>query len=245
MVDVSSDAVTVISLDRTPERYEQFLSLNPGLAVRRFSAIDGRLLDRDRCIANGLITPSNPYKRTSVGVLSSHVALWRRSILEGRDLHVAEDDAILRSDFLPMARASLASLRKWDIVLWGWNFDWPLKLQLARGLGTAVVQCDQDGLRAEWGAFAASTVTPFLARLISAAGVCCYSISPNGARKLLTLALPVEGLPAAYAFKPDVPWVNAETSVELSRHYARLTSFVSLPPLATTLNRLEESTVQE
>jgi glycosyl transferase family 25 len=237
------DVLDVISLDRTPERYRRFLFQNPSVTARRFSAVDGRTLDRDRCIADGLITASNRYDRAALGNLASHVALWKRCALEGHALHVAEDDAILRRDFVEAAGACLTSLKDWDFVLWSWNYDWPIKLRFAPGLGASVIHANQDDLRNEWHKFPANKGLPLMARLIAGSGLCCYSLSPAGARILLGRALPIDGLDAEYPAASNTGWSNLGLDAELSRHYASLAAYVSVPGLASTLNVRLDSTV--
>ena len=243
MTGMTVDKMIVISLDRTPERFARFVTLNPGLPVERFPAFDGRTLDRSLCVSEGLITESNPYRPGGLGSLASHVALWRRCVAEGLPVHIAEDDALFRHDFVSAASAALDALDDWDFVLWTWNFDWPMKLRLAPGMGSAVLHSNQVELGGEWKTFFDVTTAPVMARLISAAGSCCYSLSPRGAEQLIEWALPVAGLPAIYAARPNTAWANGTVDVELSRHYESLNAYVALPCLALSLNVQAESTI--
>lgn len=235
--------ITVISLDRTPQRLERFTKLNSHVSIERFKAIDGLELDRDACIAQGLITAANLFKRGALGCTSSHVALWRRCVVEQRSLHVAEDDAILRYDFLEVSAHALAQLPSWDYVFWGANFDWPMKVRLGPGLGTCVLEANQAEMREEWRQFQASTQAPIMARLVACSGLCCYSISPTGARRLLDRLLPISDDPAPFARNEKLNVATTNLDIAISRQSAELEAYIAIPSLALTLNVHSESTI--
>lgn len=223
----------VINLERTPDRLRKFALNNPSIPIRRFPAIDGALLDRDALIRDGIIQESNRYSASALGNLMSHVTLWRQCVSEGTTYHIAEDDALLDPDFMDRAPAMLASLGLWDICYWGWNFDWPVRVNLSATVRNVVMAFDQDDLRRQIRLFRRSETTPSLVRLQSCAGIACYSITPRGAANLLEKCLPVGTTPARAVVKP---WENTALDVEMSRHHAGLLSFACLPPLAFVLN---------
>jgi hypothetical protein len=97
----------VISLDRTPQRFAQFLADNAGFAVQRFAACDGGLLTPAGCVAEGLISAENIYNAGALGTARSHVTLWRECVASGAPMVVAEDDIVLRADFWPAMAALL------------------------------------------------------------------------------------------------------------------------------------------
>lgn len=235
--------ITVISLDRTPHRLQRFTDINSHLPFERFKAVDGRELDRGACIAEGLITPANLFKRGALGCTSSHVALWRRCVAEQRPLHIVEDDAILRHDFLEASALAIARLPSWDYIFWGSNFDWPMKVRLGPGLGTCVIHPNQAEMREEWREFQASTQSPVLARLITCTGLCCYSISPKGARRLLDRVLPISDDPAPFALNSKVNVATTNLDIAISRQSAVLEAYIAIPCLALTLNVHSESTI--
>jgi len=241
---MAPELLRVISLDRTPERFEKFLGDNAGFAVERFPAFDGRLLVAADCVADGLITAGNQYAPGALGVALSHVTLWRDCVASGEPAHIAEDDIVLRADFWPRMAALLQTVPGWDIVLWTHNFDWPVLVAPAPGAGQAVIQYTQPGSEMDLAAFRAARAPNYLLPLVSAAGIGCYSVSPAGAARLLDLCLPMGTEMAGYATRPGTGWENTGIDVEMSRHYAGLAAFVAVPPLALAPNDQEASTIR-
>ena len=235
--------LNVISLDRTPERFAQFRQWNPGFAVSRFAAFDGARLDRAQCVRDGLIAEDNRYAPGAIGNAMSHVALWRRCAAGSVPMTVVEDDIILRDDFPAMSETALATVSGWDVALWTHNFDWPLKILPAPGIGPAVVQYDPAGVLRQLDAFRSWTGAPTMPRLVSAAGIGCYSISPRGAARMLADCLPIGRERAAYSARPGVAWDNTALDVEMSRHYEAWRAHVAVPPLALAPNDQATSTV--
>lgn len=237
--------VYVISLDRSPDRLSLFLERNRHLPdVMRARAIDGADLDRGDLVARGLLSPELSYTDAALGCAISHACIWQ--IASGMDepLTVAEDDGMFRHDFVVAAQGIIAALpRDWDLVLWGWNFNSVLCVDLLPGITPCVVVSDQFRLRENIELFQGSVApaTPF--RLLRAHGSVAYSISPGGAKKLLRLCLPI---------RPDhvpFPVVNKLTpndgiDMMMSLAYPQMQAFVSLPPLVVTENRPEISTIQ-
>ena len=228
--------VNVISLDRTPRRWQTFIEHNSAIPSRRFAAIDGALLDRDALVRDGIIDGSNRYSQSALGNLMSHVTLWRQCVADDVPYFIAEDDALLHPDFMERASAMLAPLGLWDICYWGWNFNWPLRVDLSPTVRNVVMVFDQADMRRQIRLFRGSETSSALVRLDSCAGIVCYSISPRGAANLLDRCLPVGMTPARAVIKPGSAWRNTALDVEMSRHHAGLLSFACLPPLAFVLN---------
>lgn len=237
------DHIKVISLDRTPERFDEFLSRNKTLAVRRFPAIDGALASRSDCVEDGLITPENVYAAGALGTALSHLSLWRDCAAAQTPFHICEDDAVFRADFDAVATSLLDDLPTWDLVLWAFNLDWPVMMSDA-GIGTFVVQCTSQEPSALSDSFRLSATRPLLFKLHSAAALVAYSISPQGAARMLAACLPIGAAQAPYAANPALGWRNSGLDVEMSRHYPTLDAFVSMPPLAMAPNDQSASTIR-
>jgi glycosyl transferase family 25 len=117
--------VHLINLDRDKERLARFKNLNAHLPkILRPSAIEGRRLDRQELQRTGYISNDLSYNNSALGSAHSHIELWRKSVEYDEPVTVAEDDAIFAQHFVSAFDVFFRKLpTDWDIVLWGWNFD--------------------------------------------------------------------------------------------------------------------------
>ena len=245
--------VHVISLDRTPERFDAFTTVNRHLSdVNRFPAVDGRQLDMAGLVARRVVASDvlTTYSPSALGCALSHLGLWTVANETGRTLTVAEDDAILHGDFDRLAESAMRELPvDWDIVLWGFNFDGFMSFEMLPGVSYCLGQFDQPGMRAGTVTFQRLALSPRLFKLRWAFGTVCYSISAKGAHQLKSGLCPFRPLvsvvpeggrasPGGTHFR-SVGLDNAMCSL-----YPRLNAFVSVPPLAVSKNEPTNSTVQ-
>ncbi len=237
--------VYVISLERSPERLATFLARNAHLEnVERARAVDGEMIDRNDLLARGVIAPGLGYSQARLGCAMSHACLWQIVAAGDAPVTIAEDDAIFRHDFAGTASRLLAGLpADWDLVLWGWNFNSVLALDLIPGVSSAVVIGDIAALRQNVARFQASLLPVSLFRLLRAHGMPGYSLSPAGARKLIRLCLPLRPLDVQF---PVVGPLTRNDGIDIAMSAAlpRMQAFVGLPPLVASENRPETSTIQ-
>ena len=187
--------IHVISLDRTPARFAEFQRRNAHLRhFTRFPAVDGRKLDREELIREGIMTADCGYTAGCLGCALSHFALWRKVIEEGRAITVAEDDAIFSRNFAERSREFLEGLpTDWDFVQWGWVFKHYLWVHVIPQVVSATMTFYQDELRQNIEDFQTSDVASVPVRLRHSFGTVCYSVSPRGARALLDHCTPLTG----------------------------------------------------
>jgi glycosyl transferase family 25 len=128
--------VHVINLDRDRERLARFQDLNAHLPkIIRPPAIEGRHLDRQELQRIGYISSNLSYNNAVLGNAHSHIELWRTATESEEIVTVAEDDAIFAQHFISASEAFLRKLpTDWDIVLWGWNFDAFLWVEIPEGV---------------------------------------------------------------------------------------------------------------
>jgi GR25 family glycosyltransferase involved in LPS biosynthesis len=238
--------IHVISLDRTPARLAEFQRRNAHLShVERFRAIDGRTLDREKLIKDGVITADCIYTAGNVGCAMSHFALWRKAVEEDRPITVAEDDAIFSRNFAGRSREFLEGLPEdWDFVQWGWVFQQRVWVQAIPQILNTTMIFDQDQLRRHIEDFQSSDVTPTPVRLRHSFGTVCYSVSPKGARALLEHCTPLSGKLIEF---PGFGVVIENKGIDCMMNgvYPSLKAFISVPPLAVTEHREEETTTRE
>jgi glycosyl transferase, family 25 len=226
--------IRVISLTSTPERRRRFAEAHEGVGFEFFDAVDGHTAVRAPFL-------HVPHTLGAVGCALSHLALWQLGAATGEMLTIAEDDAILRHDFEVVSAAAMARApRDWDIIVWAWNFDSFLSLNVMPSVAPLVAFSNQAQMRESIPAFQQMTADPVLVPLAACSGAPCYSVSPKGALKLLNACWPPRDDPV---FVPvvDHAFNNTGIDVAMMRVYPEIGAYVSLPPLAVTLNINEES----
>jgi glycosyl transferase family 25 len=234
--------VYVINLDRDHERLALFKETNPHLTdYERFSAVDGRAMDRGALRQEGIIAANLTYNNGQLGCALSHLALWRIAIAENRVITVVEDDAILAPDF---TRAQDAFVRRlpaeWAIALLGWNFDRSVWAEIPEGVAKSVLNFDQDALRENIATFRRSAVDHAPIRLRHAFGSLAYTVSPAGAKALLEMCLPLARQFIRFdGFGIGIP--NNGIDCMMNTAYPMLKAYVCMPPLAVSENRQDIS----
>lgn len=237
--------IRLINLDRSSDRLAAFQALNIHIMphIARFSAVDGKNIERSVFVERGIIAPDLGYTDGAIGNALSHIALWNTASREDCSLTICEDDAVFNRSFWAVSSALLQQLPSdWHIILWGWNFDSMLWFNMMPGVSGCIAGFDQHSLRNGIDAFQSANIHSRAFRLFQALGTVCYTISARGARLLQQICLPlrntqiyVPGLNAALA--------NSTLDIALNNIYGRLNSFVSFPPLAVTKNDHSITTV--
>lgn len=239
--------VDVISLDRTPERYSEFLSHNGHLSdFSRFSAIDGNTLDKDALVRERLVEPNifPLYRPGALGCAISHLALWKQAEA-GPAMTICEDDAIFNRHFEAEAQGVINSLPPdWHLILWGWNFSPYVAFQIIPGAFRCVLQSSDTEVRCSFQEYRSQQFTPRPYRLIETFGLVCYSLSPHGARALRQMCLPLHDMQIHLVAQSR--WVpNFAIDTLLNAFYAKLNAYVCFPPLVVTRNDNETSTASK
>ena len=237
--------IHLINLDRSSERLVQFHKRNGHLSgVVRFPAVDGRLLDRQKMIQDGVVSHDLDYSIGALGAAMSHTALWRKAIEEERPLTIAEDDGIFARHFEARMAALLAGLPSdWDIVMWGFNFAQKVWVEALPGVTRMQMDFYEGPLRQNIQNFQDLDTRRMLFKLGHLFGLVCYSLSPKGARALLDLCVPFH--PALIDFPGFGVRIESEgVDCIMNGAYPSLNAFVCIPPLVVTENRQEDSTTK-
>ncbi|HUB14984.1 MAG TPA: glycosyltransferase family 25 protein [Acetobacteraceae bacterium] len=234
-------AIQVVSLRRTPERRQDFISLNPGFDFDFFDAVDGSTVDQAHFFDSGLAERGLRYSAGAIGCALSHLALWERAATEQVVLTIVEDDAVLRGDFEAKTQDVIARLPSdWDLIMWGWNFDSVLSINAMPGISPVVISCDQESLRRSIDTFRLTRLEPHIFPLDKCFGTCAYSISPAGSKKFKANCFPLRNagvwFPLLNRVRP-----NDGIDIAMNRIYPVTNSFVSFPPMAITPNVNTES----
>jgi GR25 family glycosyltransferase involved in LPS biosynthesis len=238
--------IHVVNLDRSTERLALFQRANSHVMplVERFSAVDGKNVDRAALVGRGIIAADLGYNDGALGNALSHIALWDKAIREERSFTICEDDALFNRSFCEVSEAVLEQLPPdWHLIAWGWNFNSILWFDLIPGVSGCVGQFDQGSLRKGIDVFQSADLRPRAYRLFQSFGTICYSISSNGARLLRQNCLPLRNT-SVYVPGLKAAVMNLSIDVALNGVYSHVNSFVSIPPLVVTKNDHNTSTVQ-
>lgn len=239
-----SESVVVINLDRSTDRWSAFRQANAHVPHERFSACDGRTFARADLARDGIMRGDLAYTDGAVGNALSHITLWRRAMAQARPLTIAEDDAVFNKAFVFWSDKVLRDLAgQYDIIHWGFNFDAVLTYEFLPGISTSSAVFSQASLRQALGRFQNFDFAPSIYRLRAGFGLPCYSLSPEGAERLLAQCLPLAPMRKTFPGCLE-PTDNTAIDVAMSVAYPTLRAFVALPPLVVTPNVHETSTVQ-
>ncbi len=238
-------SIKVISLARSLDRRDTFSRLNAHVDFAYFDAIEGAQLLPEVDSSPDLFEPGLRYNAGAIGCAMSHLMLWQEAAETGQVLTIVEDDAILRHDFHEQAVRAIDQLpADWDIVVWAWNFDSILSLNVMPGVSQAVMLFDQEKMRASVASFQGMTAAPSLLRLDKCFGTPAYAISPSGARKFMRECFPLKNFQLHFpVLNRMLP--NNGIDIAMNRIYNLANSFCALPPLAITRNDHAISLIQQ
>lgn len=236
--------IKVISLKRSIDRRNSFIKNNANLNFEFFDAIDGLSLDLNKIKELDLFSSDLVYTKGAYGCALSHLYLWEETIKNNKPLTIVEDDAIFRNDFDNMKNKIISQMDdNWDIILWGWNFDSILSLNIMPDVSPVVALFEQNKLINSIEQFKIAKNTPNLIKLDKAFGLPAYTISPSGAKKFKELCFP---LTKFSLFFPILDRTLSNNGIDIATNaiYSKTNSFVSLPPLVVTKNDKSISTIQ-
>lgn len=232
----------IINRDVDTERLERFSALNRHVSdVERFAAMEGHRLDREALIARGLMEHGLTYTAGALGAALSHLTLWSRAAEAIGPTTVFEDDVILCSNFDTESARLIAGLPDaWDVILWGYNFNAPVTLDLLPGYSQGVITFDQKRLQGSVHNFAAEARRATLFPLLQGFGLCAYTVSPIGARHLIQRCVPLRAQ-AYHQLGLERMVINVGIDVVTSFHFAGLNAFAAFAPLAVSPNEKAQS----
>jgi glycosyl transferase family 25 len=237
------NTVRVISLARSLERRASFAAINSHIDYSFFDAVEGATIMPHIRQLPELFDGDIGYLPGAVGCALSHLSLWKEAADTHQVVTVLEDDAILRRDFHEQCARALDSLpADWDVVVWGWNFDAQVSLNVMPGVSPALLTFNQDQLRQTIPGFQGLNTVPSLLPMESCFGTPAYSISPAGARKFIASCFPLTRFTHRVTGLPH-PMPNNGIDMAMNRIYGVTNTFCSLPPLAVTRNDTPNSTI--
>jgi len=236
----------VISLPGDNGRLEKFTTDNCNFTFNVHRAVRGSDIRKNTPFMNSLFSEEvqNIYSDGAIGCAASHIDIWKQvACLAAGGVNVFEDDAVLNANFDNLSEGLLKCAEvEPDLIVWGFNFDMPLYLDMA-DLGPSPIIFQQVMLESQGPHLKFKDNIHSLLPLSFFFGTCAYYISSLGARKLLELVLPISYRECALPFmKKNVR--NIGIDIAISQRLGKIRAYVSMPPLAVTMNEKTSSTVQ-
>ncbi len=245
--------VHVINLDRTPERFAEFMSMNaiPGVEFVRIKAVDGNAIDRKLLASEGIITENLIFTNNSIACALSHMRGWKIALDNKQAVTICEDDAILHPDFHRVYQNTVKDAPDADIIYWGYNLDMHIACDIP-GFGVSTMIFDDryfteaKNIRS----FQESACDPFLYRSRRLYGALCYTITLKGATKLLNSCIPLKNERGSYVLqiglgKPLV--INFESwGIDIHMGVVALPDifgYAVVPPVVISQNDKTKSTI--
>ena len=233
--------IYLLNLDRSTDRLVEFQKHNAHLRnVIRIPAVDGRLLEKEQLIKEGLMTPDCDYQIGALGCALSHVSLWKKAASENRTITVFEDDTVATLRFHEKAAILISTLPEdWDFIQWGYIFD-PFFVWVDFGFSKANLRFYDQHFRGKGKPrFQSTEFASSAVRLAHSYGTGAYSVSPKGARSLLEYCLPLRKRLIPF---PGTGIVNVDDGIDnaMSAVYSSMQAFICIPPLVLQ-NEVQDS----
>lgn len=244
--------IRVINLKRAKKRKKDFIANNSNIDFTFFEAIDGTNLTQTNITdPKYFIQPLPFHTMGTYGCALSHIKLWEECSTLNRPLTIVEDDVIFRHDFYTQASSVLNQTKDFDIILWGFNLDSILSLDIMPNVSPAFLKFSQNSFRKYTKNFQENTISSYPNKLYWSLGIPAYTISPKGAKYFLEQCVPVKD------FNFDITILNVEyfdkevfklcseinlgIDISMARLWKSCDAYVSLPPLAISCNETKES----
>lgn len=229
----------VISLARTPERLQRFRARLGSFAeaVQWHSGVDGKTLNCDSLLAQGIIDPSAlTWPRGQIGCALSHLSAWQWCLDLGKPLLIFEDDVQLATDWHNRLQALIRQLsgQPWDFLLLGCNQDSCLQIEWSAGHRMTSLFRPRYSDEASLTEALSAAQQPTAYKLVTALGLAGYVIKPEAAARLAEWVYPLRTLPIR---TPELPSRDCfSLDGQLNSYYESIHAFVAFPPIAVGEN---------
>jgi len=228
----------VITMDTASNRFHAFSSNNQHLRFDVFKGISGASIPRDHRVAAGFVTPEMAdaveISDARLGTALSHWSLWQEALRRDSAVLIMEDDVMTHPQIWPKIEA-IPNLDQVDLVFFSANTDSTVVMTSPEGMMQACVfnpkNPHPDWIRTILSRTDVDDVRFW--RLSRAFGLCCYLVTPKGAKALSKLMFPLrrDGV-----FIPFISGDVMQCTVDhrMNALYDELQAFISVPFLAFT-----------
>jgi GR25 family glycosyltransferase involved in LPS biosynthesis len=239
----------VISTKRFTERHKTFDEINSNIGNYTWRyGLDAEDYPDSQSICSKFkedLSPNLPWTRSVILNALSHLTLIKECAEGNQIMTIMEDDAVLIDGFDLRASKLIHSLpdSKFDLIQWGWNWD---SFVFTKDNTEKINKIDwtERYLKLDPQGFKGIETISTLERLLHTFGTHCYSLTPQGAKKLLQFIPIVEA-----------KWVNNLDSLGISYHsetfdgvlnayYSKLNAYISVAPLSYVKNDKTQSVIK-
>ncbi len=242
-------AYHAITLEPGGVRSQTFLARNAHLGpINIFKAIRGIDIPRDVRVSSGLMTQelvdAGTVKEGTVGCAASHREMWRHVAASNDGAVIMEDDVVTHPHLGAYIAAHIEGLRKADIVFFSVNTDAVLQTVSPQGLvSRELMHPKTPDLAWITNAFQQTALPQVqIFRLLKGFGLCCYWVSPIGAKKLLESCYPLTQDGTDIPFMKD-KWPGSAIDGRMNAFYPSMLAFVTRPFLAYSPNNDSSTSV--
>lgn len=225
-------------MDANGKRFNNFRNNNSHIDFEIFPAIKGENLDKKELISNGLITKelstSKLFTKGMAGCAVSHRTLWHKCTEENTSLFIMEDDCYTHPGIESFIKARLKTLTRIDICFFGVNTDVSQQSVSPEGLVSTTSYMPRFP-EEKWIINALQKTNPAQVRfhkLLTAAGLCAYFITPSGAKRLLSEVFPLS-LEVKQPYKNILPFSPDRAARKI---YPKIKAAICQPFMAYTPN---------
>jgi GR25 family glycosyltransferase involved in LPS biosynthesis len=235
--------IAVISLERTTNRWQRFLARNSNLLdnckIEKIYGFDGKaqnqIIQKARIISQ---ETKSSWTYGALGAALSHIYCWKICVNKNKSMVIMEDDVLLANNWQAVLKTKVSVESK--LVLLGWNLDSMLQAEMFNSLEiislfkptypneTAILKIlNQNDLHQ-------------IRKLNHCFGLPAYWITPNMAKELLNMLLPIkiEQLILERGF-PKYKTEGIDGNLNL--YYEKINAEIIIPPVALALNNRLDS----
>ena len=191
--------IFAITMDKQGRRFRSFVENNAHLKIEPFEAIKGNKLSEMEILKENLATSeflsnNDLFSYGAIGCAASHKKIWERSMKEGKDFLVFEDDCFVHPQIQLFIDSNKKILQTSDICFFGLTTNSVMQVKSKQDLEFTSIYFNPAYPKPEWinNAFSKTDINKIIFnKLIIGFGFWAYYLTPKGAKKLIELIFPL------------------------------------------------------
>ena len=236
----------VVTTKRFIERQREFSKINAHIPNFTWSyGPDAHEYSRIDVIRNQLsnkVSPEISWRPSLICNAISHYKLIEKCAEGNKVMTIMEDDAVLVTDFDSKATSLIDKLpnRNFDLIQWGWNWDSFVYVRNQNG-ESQKIDWSSKYLKVQPQNFRDEETLSNLKPLLLSFGIHCYTITPQGAQKLLKLYPIIEDIFVDSVDITGIAFPSETIDGAFNAFYPSMEAYVSIAPLSYAMNDKQNS----